>query len=242
MRFALYYTPAPSTLLWQLGCSWLGRDALVDRDIPQVGCPDLPPKIMERLTAQARRYGLHATLKPPFKLHRDAKLKDLQRALQDFVSVQSPFSIGRLRLSQIMGFLCLRPENPPKELGTLASTCVKHFDGYRAALSPTELAQRNLTALKHSEKTNLLRWGYPYVLDEFRFHLTLTDPISDTSTTELLQARLNQHFDAALKAPIRIDAITLCIEPSPGAPFLFLERYLLGDPAALVKDKDPETF
>ena len=37
-----------------------------------------------------------------------------------------------------------------------------------------ELERRRKAGLSAAQEKMLLRWGYPYVLDEFRFHLTLT--------------------------------------------------------------------
>lgn len=228
MRFALYYTPPPSSLLWRLGSSWIGRDAYSGLDLSQPCCPGIAQNTLLQLTTQARRYGLHATLKPPFTLQRDATLSSLQEDLRAFGATQSPFTLGPLRLRKLMDFFCLGPESPPPQLETLASNCVKHFDCYRAPLSSQELVQRRRLPLNRAEETNLLRWGYPYVHDLFRFHITLSASILDAATAGIIQAQLESHLAHGLQAPLTIDAISLCVESHPGAPFTYLERYPLG--------------
>src|SRR5262249_30663264 len=57
-----------------------------------------------------------------------------------------------------------------------------------------EREQRLSAGLSERQIENLDRWGYPYVFEDFRFHLTLTGPIDAerrASILALLQARFN---------------------------------------------------
>ena len=69
--------------------------------------------------------------------------------------------------------------------------------------------------------------GYPYVLDEFEFHLSLTqklDGMSDTMRTAWEQAA-QTHF--ATLGVCRFDRLALFIEPERGADFVLFDPVVL---------------
>ena len=76
MRFAVYFAPEPSSLLHRLGSQWLGRDAFSGGSCIQPGPADLA-----EMTAEPRRYGFHATLKPPFALKEQLSAAALEAAV-----------------------------------------------------------------------------------------------------------------------------------------------------------------
>ena len=67
-------------------------------------------------------------------------------------------------------------------------------------------------------------WGYPYVLEHFRFHLSLTGPLDALSAEDVdrLAEAASSRFHA-LSAP-RIDGLSIFVEPTPGADFQWLEQ------------------
>ncbi|PKP65441.1 MAG: phosphonate metabolism protein, partial [Alphaproteobacteria bacterium HGW-Alphaproteobacteria-8] len=69
-RFALYYAPPPGPLA-DFAADWLGWDATAGREMPHPIVPGLPGPV-EELTRAPRKYGLHGTLKPPFRLAQGA--------------------------------------------------------------------------------------------------------------------------------------------------------------------------
>jgi hypothetical protein len=130
----------------------------------------------------------------------------------------------KLQVSQLDGFLALVPEDDPAPLQDLAARCVTELDGFRSPPSADELARRRKAALSARQDANLLRWGYPYVLDDFRFHMTLTQRLDPSDSMRLAPAA-QEHFASELAADATIDGITLFHEPEPGAPFLVLRHF-----------------
>ena len=84
--------------------------------------------------------------------------------------------------------------------------------------SYAELARRNPASLTPRQRELLKTWGYPYVLDEFRFHLTLTDRVGDERRPEVERA-LSDCFAGVLGADVPVDALAVFTEAEPGAPF-----------------------
>lgn len=160
MRFALYYAPAPSFLLWKLGCRWLGRDAFTGQKIRQDRFVGIDPDRLHELTRIPRRYGLHATLKPPFRLAADCSTELLRSTIEDFTSWRSPFILPPLVLLRINDFFCQRPEKQTLQLNNPAAACVVNFDRFRAPLTVSELARRRADILTPVERHNLAAWGY----------------------------------------------------------------------------------
>lgn len=212
MRFAVYYAPPPHSLLHQLGSVWLGRDAHLDANLAQPGHEHLP-----ELTAEPRRYGFHATLKPPFTLRDGRSEPELLAAIAAFAALQTPFEIT-LMLQIIDGFLALVPAHISPKLDNLAAACVRDLDAFRQPSDDAELARRRTAPLSARQDEHLLRWGYPYVFEDFRFHLTLTRRLARDEAERVMPAAL-KHFADVIAQPLVIDGLSLFTEPSPGADF-----------------------
>src|SRR5260221_14664685 len=90
-RMALYWAPPADSALWRFGSAWLGRNAETGADRP-------PPALetgmdagwQQDATAEPRRYGLHATLKPPFRLASGATRDELVTALGEHAAARKP--------------------------------------------------------------------------------------------------------------------------------------------------------
>lgn len=222
-RFAVYYAPQAKSLLHELGSAWLGRDALSGLRVPQPPVPDL-----ERLTSEPRRYGFHATLKAPFRLAGGLSPASLAQALSALAAELSPLELPKLGLYRVGGFLALIPELRSEPLERFAARCVMALDGFRKPSAPEELARRRAMGLTPRQELHLVRWGYPYVFDEFRFHLTLSNPLTPLEAERLLpQAR--RHFAPVLGKELIVDALCLFRQPSPEAPFALRERLPLSE-------------
>jgi len=231
-RYAIYWAPPGDSMLARLGSAWLGRDA--ERDARADSLPPRPPipgftsEQLEALTAEPRRYAFHATLKAPFALASGCDLRTLHAQLAAFASSRERFVIPPLRLSPIgRRFLALMPSAPCLPLDDLAAGCVTRFDHFRRLAAPEELLRRRAAGLDSIEDANLQRWGYPYVLDRFRFHVTLTGPL-DPELLERLSEPLAALFAPATRAPIPIDDIALFREPAPGGAFTLVARFPFG--------------
>jgi putative phosphonate metabolism protein len=225
-RYAIYWAPPPDASLARIGGAWLGRNAATGRTVERTLLDGFAAAELEAITAEPRRYGLHATLKSPFRLAQGKSEAELEQALADFARRTPAVAAPPLRLKRISRFLALMPGHDAG-IETLAAACVEHFDAFRAPADAAELARRRAARLTPAQEGNLLRWGYPYVMADFRFHVTLTGPI-DAATAVRLEPRLAVLFAEVMTTPLVIDALALFAEPAPGAPFRLVRRVALG--------------
>ena len=226
-RYAIYWAPPMGSTLAQLGSAWLGRE-------PEQGAAAARPPIagfnaarLEALTAEPRRYGLHATLKPPFALADGTDPETLRQVLATFAAGQPSFPFPALRVTLLERFIALTPVNGSPELQALAADCVTGFDRFRAPPGTAELTRRRAAGLSPLEESYLTRWGYPYVLDRFRFHVTLTGPLDPVDAQRLLPV-LARLFEPVTREALALTDIALFHEPSRGVPFRLVERFRLG--------------
>ncbi len=228
-RYALYWRPAPGPLAG-FGADWLGWDPARGATVPANGLAGLAPGTQERVTATPRKYGLHATLKPPFRLAERCDLEGLQAACQRLADQVAPVTLDGLAVAQMGRFLALRPVGETRALDALARMLVEVLDPFRAPLTEAELAKRRKARLTPAEDALLLRWGYPFVMEAFRFHVTLTGPLDEAERAVITPA-LERALAPLLPRPFVIDAFTL-LEERNGF-FHDLHRYTLaGDSAA----------
>ena len=78
------------------------------------------------------------------------------------------------------------------------------------------------------QRDYLDRWGYPYVFEEFRFHMTLTGRLP-AERREPVVAMLRERFAATGVGPLAIDAIALCRQDNPNSRFRVIGRWPLQD-------------
>ena len=174
VRVAIYYAPELDDPLWAAGCSWLGRDPERGVAVPQPGLDGIA-----EVTADARGYGFHCTLKPPMRLATSygAFRDDVGDGAVD--AAVRPAEVGGGGLS---GFLAVRETAPCPELQALADACVAWPDRHRALPDTAELARRRGKGLPPDADQLLLRWGYPGVFGRWRFHMTLTRRLDRQAT------------------------------------------------------------
>lgn len=209
-RYAIYLT-LPDGPLAQFGAAWLGWDLAQGRSVthPSIGLE------VEPLTRRPRKYGLHGTIKPPFALARGTTAQGLADATAALCTTTAPITLQGLRLARLGGFLALVPEGDTDALAQLAGTVVKGLDQFRAPPTTAELARRRTAGLTEAQERNLTDWGYPYVLDCFRFHITLTGPLPP-ETCAGVEATLAAHIGPLLPQPFTVDRLTLCGEDAQG--------------------------
>ncbi|APE44514.1 phosphonate metabolism protein [Sulfitobacter alexandrii] len=217
-RYAVYYTPRGA--LADRGAAWLGWDIASGRSVDQ---PDLPGEDLATLTATPRKYGFHATIKPPFTLAAGTDVADLSQAVARFCAQFAPVTLDGLQVSTLGRFLALTPTGDQQALNDLASEAVMQLDGYRAPATAEELARRRASPLSPEQERNLRDWGYPHVLDLFRFHMTLTGRVARPDTVRPVATA---HFEDCLPAPFVLDGLTLVGERHDGM-FETLQDYAL---------------
>jgi len=222
MRVAVYYAPPRNDVLWQLGCQWLGRDPDSNAALPQ----PMVPGIAE-LTADARLYGFHATLKPPMALRPGASWDGVVTAAVDLAASLAPFALPQLEVADLHGFIALRNVEPSAPLQALADACVRELDHLRAPPSEAELARRRKAHLTATQDAMLLRWGYPYVFETWFFHMTLSRRLSAEEHARVMP-HARAYFADTLQAPRMVREICLFTQAEPGAAFVLAERLPLG--------------
>jgi putative phosphonate metabolism protein len=217
MRAALYYAPSPDHPLSRCAARWLGRDAWSGADLARGACDGFDPDALDTLTAEPRRYGFHATLKPPFRLAEGCSLDGLRSSLASFGGDRRAVVIPELALERIGAFFALTPGGgDPADLQALAADAVRAFDAFRAPPTAEEIARRRPERLTPGQRENLAAWGYPYVFDEFRFHMTLTGPVPEAQCAAM-DAVLRARFADFIGRPLVVDRLCLFVEPvSPG--------------------------
>jgi hypothetical protein len=129
-------------------------------------------------------------------------------------------------VNSISGFIAVIPAERSAELERLADDCVSAFDGFRAALTPDDRARSNPSGLTPRQRDYLDRWGYPYVMEEFRFHMTLTGRLDDTRREPIL-AMLSHRFAAVGLERLAIDAIALFRQDNANSRFRILDYWKL---------------
>ncbi len=223
MRFAIYAVPPAAHPLWHATASWLGRD-------PETGAefrPELPPWLdrqrWREIIADASRYGFHGTLKPPMALAEGETAEALAAALAGFGAASAGPGPARLRVAVIAGFIALLPDPPAPALSRLADECVRDFDLFRAPPAPAELARRRQAKLNLVQEAHLARWGYPYVFDEFRYHMTLTARLAPPERDRILEW-LDARLAPLLAAPVPLE-LALFVETVRGGPFALHRRF-----------------
>ncbi len=218
MRYAIYHTPERDHALTKAAATWLGRDAFGGEFLH----PDLSGKWTAKyhteLVRDAARYGFHATLKAPFSLAQSASESELRDAFETLKFAQEDIVIASLVLRQIDGFFALVPEQPNEMLNEFAGVLVREFDRFRAPLTTEDIARRNPENLSVRQRDQLEHWGYPYVFDDFFFHMTLTGRVA-ANEAENVQGMLEQQFAAFIGKPYVVSHFALFVEPAPGSNF-----------------------
>lgn len=226
-RYAIYYAPPADSLLWRLGSAWLGRDATTGDALSPPVVPGIDLPRLRALTASPRHYGLHATLKPPFRLAAGVQPAQLIEAVGELARSLQPFEMPALEVAVLSGFIAVRPASASPALQALSDRCVVDLDRFRRPPDEAELAKRRAHGISAAQDELLMRYGYPYVLSEWRFHITLTERVHGEER-ERLCAFLADHLAPALAAPLTCDDICLFVQEDGDTPFLLTQRFALG--------------
>jgi hypothetical protein len=224
-RFAIFYAPAADSPLWLRACQWLMRDP-TGADVPDVEIAGIERAVRLAATAFARRYGFHATIKAPMALLSGRTVVELEAALEAFGRSNGPVEMGTIELRLLDGFLALMPSEQSAELTDFAQTVVEAFEPFREPLSPM-VRERRLKAPLTPRQIELLdRYGYPYVMEEFRLHMTLTDRLGPADRADIVAAA-EGWFAPVTEKPVVVDRLVLFHEPETGAAFVRLRDFPL---------------
>ncbi len=221
-RYAVYYLP--SGPLAEFGARWLGWD--ID-GAAAVAQPQVKGFDIAAATAAPRKYGFHATMKAPFRLAPPHGEVELQSALADLVDALLPVALGPLALTRIGQFIALTATGNPSGINAIAAACVTELDGFRNPAPPQETARRRAAGLSPRQEHLLAKWGYPHVMDCFRFHMTLTGKLDAAVADQAFDAILQEAGDL-LDHPQTLDCLALVGERQDGQ-FQTIHRFTLSD-------------
>jgi putative phosphonate metabolism protein len=225
-RYALYYASAPHSELDRFGAHLLGYDAFRGETLPfPDGIEQMLPDWRD-LTQDPRKYGFHATLKAPMVLADGKSEAELVTACAEFAAMPRPIPMIKPVVSSIGDFIAIVPSQPSAELQELAADAVSRFDGFRAPLTAKDRARRNPDRLPPRQRDYLERWGYPYVMEEFRFHMTLTGRLP-AERRETVLAILRQRFAALDMNSLAVDRLALFKQNDPSFRFQIVQQYSL---------------
>jgi putative phosphonate metabolism protein len=225
-RYAIYFTPPPDSPLARFGAGVLGYDCFERADVPHRSIDGLDPALLALATADPRRYGFHATLVAPFRLAPGIAEDEVAAAFAAFTAGRAPVMAGPLQVVAMGRFIVLVPTEPYPEIEALADACVAAFDRFRAPLTDSDRARRVAARLTPRQTELLERWGYPYVLDEFRFHMTLAGPVADRER-ETFAASLANAFDGLSGDHLELGAVSLMRQDDAASAFYVLARQRL---------------
>ena len=230
-RYAIYFVPAPGSDLDRFGAHLLGYDAFTGMDLP------FPDGILQTapdwrdLTKDPRKYGFHATLKAPMSLAPGKTEAELLAACETFASTPSAIPVIRPVVGSISGFIAVVPAEPPAELMRFAADCVSAFDSFRAPLTAEDRARRNPSHLTPRQREQLDRWGYPYAMEDFRFHMTLTGRL-DAGRREPILTLLRRSFSTIDLKTLAIDRIAVFRQENATSRFRIINHWKLREKPA----------
>jgi len=208
-RYALYYAPSADSALWRFGSATLGYDAATGADVDIAAPPGCDRLDWRSLTAEPRRYGFHATLKAPFALASGRNEGALRAFARNLVAGRAPVRLTGLAVTALGRFVALTPAEPSAELQRFAFDIVQAFEPFRAPLSEADLARRLQSPLTPAHRAYLEAYGYPYVGDAFRFHMTLTGSLPDDAVAPVKAALSQAYLRTVPAGPVLIDRIAL---------------------------------
>ncbi len=213
-RYAVYYAPREGVFA-DRAAEWLSGGH---------GVMGLPRPALD-MTVDPRRYGFHGTIRAPFRLGDGRDVATLRATVADLAARLAPVVCTGLRLENMHGFLALTPMGCEAALLDMGVAVIEATNALRAPLTAPEIARRRPESLTPRQRALLDQWGYPHVMEEFRFHLTLTDRLPKAEVAAVM-AVLSVHFAPVLPRPFVIEDLCLFGEDSAGA-FHLMDRYAL---------------
>lgn len=227
-RYALSYVPEKDSPLADFGKTWLGRDIFSSEFTEQPKISRIKPERLAELTHWRRSDGLHGVLKPSFQLNPSASNNAFMATAKLFAKYMKVVEIPQLEVNVIGKFIALTPTIPSRELVALASECVRNFEGFRQPLTIDMDSRYRKEKLTVYQNRMLQHWGYPYVMEEFRFFIPLTDRIEDEVERTDIAAAVTALTKPAIRQPVQISALTILMQDSRKDPMGIVEHFPFG--------------
>ncbi len=219
-RIALYYAPPASSAWWRAGCEWLGRDAETGRSIETPGESALAAlgQTVAALTGSPRRYGWHGTLVAPFHTAYCVTPQQVLSEAREWASRITRFeaSLSAVEMGRFVALKAARPDDDAA-IRQIAASALHALAPLRARPSAEDAERRLASGLSARQQTLLHEWGYPYVLDEFRFHMTLSNALDSASVRAAIVALWQSRAETL--GPLPFHGAALFVQSQPDAPF-----------------------
>lgn len=222
-RVAIFIAPPEDHPWWEFGSRWLGRDVLSETPPPPLTIPAEARATVAVAATAPRRYGFHGTLVPPFALAPGTTIDGLCDAVQGVVRGREAFDV-QLAIRELRGFMALVPDPPEPRLDRLAADLLHAVNRFRAPEPPEQQSKRDRPGLTPEERRMLQGWGYPYLLETFRFHMTLTGAL-DAETLPRILPILREALGTLPSRPLPVRDVCLFHQPSRDAPFRLRDRF-----------------
>lgn len=225
-RYAIYFAAGADGALSRFGAELLGYDARTGEEVP------FPREALQiapdwhDLTTDPRKYGFHATLKAPMALASGRTEAELMAGCATFAGQSRTIPAIRPVVDTISGFIAVIPAEPVDALQQLAADCVREFDSFRAVLTAEDRARRKPEKLTERQRDYLDRWGYPYVMEEFRFHMTLTGRLDAERRGPILEM-LRARFASLRLGALAIDRLALFKQDEAKGRFRIIGEWAL---------------
>ena len=195
-----------------MGSSWLGWDTISGQPASQ---PEAGSAVkIQEITDAPRKYGLHATIKAPFRLANNVTVLELEQQFKILCGSIKPI-VFNLKLSELSGFFALTPTVKNTELRELHTKVVCELDEFRAPPTKDELIKRRRNQLTAEQDQNLIKWGYPYIFEDFYFHITLTGKIPEDFRNKV-KDEIENFFQPVLQQKINLSELALVGEAKDG--------------------------
>jgi len=218
-RYAIYYTPPPSSPLARFGAGVLGYDSFERVSVSRLTLDRIAPSLLAMATLDVRRYGFHARLVEPFVLS-DYSEGEIVAMLDSFSRAHAPVPVGPLQVVAIGPVVALVPAQMDPGIGAFARACLTAFDRYRVPLAAGKPEQSLAVGPAVGERDPLDRAGWA---DCGRFRMALTGPLP-ASEVELFTRLLSNAFVPMSDDRVEIDAVSLMRQDDLADCFFVLAR------------------
>ena len=228
-RYAIYFAPDDDSELGIFGATVLRRRALDASDWlnPDLAVEFPQSSVWSDRIQRPAHYGFHATIKAPFELSKGQSADKLIADLAEFCQSCQTISLQGMAPIRTSRYDALAFEQQPEALRQLASDCVITFEKYRAPLTEADIKRRDPTSLSASEIENMHRFGYPYILDDFNFHMTLSGRNDHNDFAYL--SWLNHLYQSMVSAAPVLDRLCIFYQPDRNTPFVRIEETTFGN-------------
>ena len=184
-RYAIYYAPPKESSLEEFGRYWFGWDPLNAKLINnkhrinylnRFGIKNLIN--IDKNVLIPKKYGFHGTLIPPFKLNKNYSTNTLFKKTEDIAKKFKKFKFYKFKLKKINNFYAFVQNKKNNNINKLSNRLVRELFKFRSPLTKKEIDRRNPSKLSKLQLNILYKWGYPYIMSEFNFHMTLASEVT----------------------------------------------------------------